>query len=598
MHLDLVNLLAVMVAAWAGGRLATRLGYPSVLGEILAGILLGPAALGLVEDSAALSVLAELGVLLMMLYIGMEIDPAELERASWGGLLAALGGFLAPFLLCFGLARWWGGDLLTALFIGIAAGVTSLAVNSRILVDLSIMGTRLAHVLMAGALVTDTLCLVALSIILGAAQEGGVEHLSLGALATSLGRAALFFAVTGVAGLYLLPRQGGPLLRFVARGSRTAGFTLALTLAVAVAWLAELLGLHGLVGAFIAGMFLRERSLGREMAAQLRHIVHDASIGFLAPIFFVTTGFAVSFRALRGDLSELLLLVLLATVGKVAGTLLAYLATGRGWREGLVLGAAMNGRGAVEIIVAGIALDAGIIDERLFSMLVFLAILTTATVPLTLRWGVAWLRRRGELVAGRESRRGVVVVGAGRTARELARVLGQGRPLCLVDSSVDHCREAREEGLEALRGSALDLEVLEAAGAASAALVVAATSNASVNALVARLARQHYGVPEVIVALADPEEGADALRHLGAALLFGRGVCLVEWDQRLRDGEVAAAEVAAESVRSLSGDEVLPLAVVGPEGPRPFLGRCAVAAGERLVVLAVRRAHSSLALGA
>ena len=138
MHLDIVNLLLVLMAAWGAGKLAARVGYPAVLGELLAGILLGPPLLGLIHASPALSVLAEVGVLLMMLYIGMEIDPRELKKASWGGLLAALGGFITPFVLCFGLVMWATGSLVAAFFVGIAAGVTSLATKSRILVDLDV----------------------------------------------------------------------------------------------------------------------------------------------------------------------------------------------------------------------------------------------------------------------------------------------------------------------------------------------------------------------------------------------------------------------------------------------------------------------------
>lgn len=587
MHLHLLDLLGVMAAAWAGGRLAARLGYPSVLGELLAGILLGPAVLGLLSETPAIAVLADLGVLLMMLYIGMEVDPAELRRASWAGLLAAAGGFAAPFLLCFGLARWWGHDLLPALFLGVAAGVTALAVNSRILVDLDLMQTRLAHVLMAAALATDTLCLVALGVVLGAAEAGGAAHLELPALAEALVRAVLFFAVAGLLARVVLPRWGRSVRRMLSGASRTAGVSLALFLAVGFAQLAEAMGLHGLVGAFLAGMLLREPALGRELAASLRHVVHDASIGFLAPLFFVTAGFAVQLGDLRGSLGEVVLLVLLATAGKVFGTMGAYALTGRGWREGLVLGAAMNGRGAVEVIVAGMALEAGLIDGALFTLLVVLAMLTTATVPLTLRWGVRWLRARGELVVAREGRSGTVIVGASDTAIALGKALEGSGPLCLVDSAEDHCRAARAAGLEAVHGSALDVEVLEAAGAGSAAVLIAVTPNASLNALVAETARRRLGVPTVHLVVSDrPDaDAAAALRHLDAWPLFGRPIDLGEWDQRLRRGEVRVEPRPGGAEGSVAGAS-LPLAVLGLDGPRMYEGEATVGHDELVLALA------------
>ncbi len=396
LHLDLLNLLLVLVAAWSAGRLATRVGYPAVLGELLAGIVLGPALLGWLHADAALMVLAEVGILLMMLYIGMEIDPRELKRASWGGLLAAIGGFVTPFALAFGVVIAFGGSVVAAIFVGLAAGVTSLATKSRILVDLDLMDTRIAHVMMAGALVADAISLVAFSAILGMGAEG-LSAFDGGLVAVVVAKATAFIAFAAFFGQVLLPRVTGWLSR---RGwtHRTSSFTLVLILAVGMGEAAELAGLHGVLGAFLAGLFLRDELLGSMLARDLRGVVKDASIGFLAPIFFITAGFAVSFDALGSDALLLGSIIVVGTLGKIVGTALFYLPTGNGWREGLTIGAGMNGRGAVEIILAGLALDAGIIDARLFSILVFFALFTTATVPVLLRWGVGWLRARGELV--------------------------------------------------------------------------------------------------------------------------------------------------------------------------------------------------------
>src|SRR5690606_24840280 len=152
--------------------------------------------------------------------------------------------------------------------------------------------------------------------------------------------------------------------------------------------------------------------------------VRDSSIGFLAPIFFVTAGFQVSLSVFRDDLTLLLAIIGVATVGKVVGTAAFYLLSGNGWREGLTIGGGMNGRGAVERIVAGIALEMGLITREVFSILVFMAIFTTATVPFFLKWGTEWLRSRGELVRAQGRRSGLIILGAGPTAREVARALG------------------------------------------------------------------------------------------------------------------------------------------------------------------------------
>src|SRR5690606_8271789 len=138
----------------------------------------------------------------------------------------------------------------------------------------------------------------------------------------------------------------------------------------------------------------------------------------------------------------------------------------------------MNGRGAVEIIVAGIGLQMGLISQEIFSILVFMAIFTTATVPLLLKWGTDWLRRRGELVRSGEARRGALIIGAGPLARTLAQVLSQSHPVWLVDSNPEQCALAESEGLTVIQGNALQEQVLSEAQAAHAGSFLAMTGNA------------------------------------------------------------------------------------------------------------------------
>jgi Kef-type K+ transport system membrane component KefB/mannitol/fructose-specific phosphotransferase system IIA component (Ntr-type) len=568
MELSLLNLLAVLVVAWLAGLIASRLGYPAVLGELLAGIALGPPLLGLLQGGEALAVIAEVGILLMMLYIGMEIDPSELGRASKGGLLAALGGFITPFVLCYLLVVGLGFPPLAGVFVGLAAGVTSLATKSRILVDLHLLDTRIAHVMMAGALVADTLSLVLFAVVLGVAESG---TFAAGDLAGVLVAALGYFAVATAVGLKVLPALGRVLERVP---SRTAKFTAILLVMLAYAEGAHLVGMHGILGAFLAGLFLRESVLGRSLSQEIMHVVRDVSIGFLAPVFFVTAGFAVSLDVFRTDLALLLGLVALASVGKVVGTALFYLPTGYGWREGTTIGLGMNGRGAVEIIVAQIALSMGLITQDIFSVLVFMAIATTALVPVTLKWGVSWLRNRGELERSREERSGTVIVGGGPTARALAKALHRhGADVRIVDSSAAHVAAAQREGLAAVQGSALDERVLSQAEAAHAQHFVTLTANPEVNVLAAQLARTSFAVPELFLLDRSPARTADAelAEHLGASVLFGGPVRLDAWDLHVENGEadirrhtINKTTPLAELAAAQEGDW-LPLVVVRDE---------------------------------
>ena len=367
MEFNILNLFLVLLAAWLGGQLASRLGYPSVLGELLAGILLGPPLLGLFHGSAALSVLAELGVLLMMLYIGMEIDPKDLGKASKGGILAALGGFIVPFSLGYWIVTATGGTGIAGVFVGMAMGVTSLATKSRILVDLKILDTRIAHVMMAGALIADTLSLIIFAGIISFSTSGSLDIWAIVIIAIKV---ILFFLFSWFLGLKVFPVIY-KWLKVNGFKGRTFNATLILLTALAFAELAHLAELHGILGAFIAGLILREAIAEKKLSYELTELVKDVSLGFLAPIFFVTVGFQVSFEVFQTDLYLLISTIILATVGKIVGTALFYIPSGNGWREGVTIGAGMNGRGAVEIVIAGIGLEAGIITKEIFSILVF-----------------------------------------------------------------------------------------------------------------------------------------------------------------------------------------------------------------------------------
>ncbi|MEQ9030033.1 MAG: cation:proton antiporter, partial [Aggregatilineales bacterium] len=475
MELSILNLLLVLLSAWIAGSVVARLGYPAIFGELLAGIVLGPPLLGLLEASDTLAVLAEVGVLLMMLYIGMEIDPKELFKASWGGFLAAIGGFITPFALAYiVVVVLFDGTSTAGLFVGIAAGVTSLATKSRILADLNLLDTRIAHVMMAGALVADSLSLIVFAGIISVVDLGTVEISQLITIGVEV---IVFFGLAIFLGLRVFPIAWEWLAK-LGLTSRTFYATFLLLITLLFAEMAEIAGLHAILGAFLAGLFIREGvGVERRLAGELTELVRDVSIGFLAPIFFVTAGFQVDLNVFSTSLPLLISVTVVATLGKIFGTTAFYLLSGNGWREGIVIGAGMNGRGAVEIIIAEIALTAGIITQEIFSVLVFMAIFTTATVPIFLKVGADWLQRRGELTRSADQRKGVVIVGTGPSARAIARVLHPVYPVWLIDKNLDRVQQAKEEGLNAFYGDALSLENLQEISLANARWFLALTHN-------------------------------------------------------------------------------------------------------------------------
>lgn len=591
MDLSILNLFLVLLAAFVAGRLVTRIGYPAVLGEIAVGIVLGPPLLGWLQGGAGLEVVAQLGVLSMMIYIGMEIDLRELRRASASGLLVGLGGFVLPLAGGYAVAVAFGIAPLAALLVGTVIGVTSLATKSRILVELGLLDARIAHVMMAGALIADTLALIAFAGLASVFASGSLDVVGMLVLA---GRVVAFFVVAVGLGRYVVPW----LFRVAAtRGwaGRPLTLTLVLIVGLGFAELAELAGLHGILGAFLAGLFVRDAIRAKRLSVEATETVRDVSLGFLAPVFFVTAGFDVSFAVFRDAWPLLLAVLAVAAAGKLLGAVLFSLPSGNGWREGVAVGIGMNGRGGTDVILAGIALQLTLIDTTVFSVLVFTAIATTSLVPAALKWSVRWLDRHGALVRSDDSGKMVLIVGAGPLARRLAAALGAHRPVRLIDLNPGNVRLARREGSDAVQGDALDADALARAGVEDAGVLVAATPNPVVNVLVAQRAREAFLVPRVLALLKpDVDAGlADTLASIGGRPLFGAPVDTDRWRSIAAGGDAHVVEIAVAEARALvvavdpdvGSHADLPLVVQRGEAWRPFDGADGLLDGDRVYAL-------------
>lgn len=598
---DVGALVAVLLAAWGAGWVATKVGYPAVLGELLAGILLGPPMLGLLTDGAGLDVLGELGVILMMLWIGTEIDLKNLRRASKAGLYAAIGGFVVPFAGGLFVMRLFGFDWIAGIFVGAAVGVTSLATKSRILADLRLFDTRIAYVLMAGALLSDTATLVVFAGVLSFGTEGtgGV-----GATAGVLLQVVLFFGIAALAAM-AVPRVGRWTREKLGADGPRWGLVVLLTMGLVGAALAEVLGLHAILGSFVAGMVARNGMLTERTERESADLLERLSIGILAPVFFTTAGFAIDLSAVTANLPLVIAVIAVATFGKIIGTAVAYVPTGHGWREGVVVGAAMNGRGAVEIVVAGIGVEQGLITTEVFTVLVVMAILTTAAVPVMLKVGVEWLRGRGELADAGSARRGVLIIGASALGRVWAQTLGNGRPVTLIDNNGHRVRQALAQGLKAVEGDATDIEALEDADAGQAELILALTPNFEVNLLGAKVAREEFGVREARVALgASPHPSADALlERYGVTPMGAHPLDVDRWSSLLATDEACTTtvRVTADGAEDLearlrSGRAGLPVAVARGDELVPFPLLDQLREGDRVTV--VVRADTTVELPA
>ncbi len=592
MEFTYVNLLLVLALAWTGGALANRAGFPAIVGELVAGIVFGPPLLGILEPQVGIQVLAEVGVFLMMLYIGMEINVKEMRRSGLAAVLAAAGGFAGAFGLVYLAVLNFGGNNPAAIVAGAAAGVTSLAVGSRLLVDLRLMNTRIATVLTSGALICDTVALVIFTAVMNAAGSDLGDTAEIAIMASKI---VGFFAVSWLVGVLVLPRLAAAVQR-LGFDDRTGHFTIILIVALCYAELAELAGLHSILGAFLAGIFLGERFLGFRQSHELRELVHDLSMGFLAPIFFVQAGFDVDFGVFQAAPEMLATIITAALLGKALGTMFFYVLGQRGWREGLALGVGMNGRGALDLVIAQLAKDAGLISKDIFSALVFLALISTVVVPVALKASIEWLRRRGQLVEA-ETRSGAIIVGAGPTAIEMGKFLAENQPVMMIDSNTEHCERAIDAGLGAINGNALDESVLQEAGAGHVRTLVTLTENPQINVYASQLAREVFMIPDIFayVSGADLKQASRLVESLEIPVFNLGAYELREWDRWLRRGNATPSRIVADATSSL--DDMVeesyvhgpyqPLAVHNRYGLSPAFGVMSVKDGDVVYGLAL-----------
>jgi Kef-type K+ transport system membrane component KefB len=383
--LQLAFLIAViLLAAKAAGYLSIRLGQPSVLGELLVGILLGPSLLDLLHlpfiEGAKLGEtikeLGELGVLLLMFIAGLELHLDELTRNTRVSALAGILGVLTPVALGTGTGLLFGFDMDSAIFLGLTLGATSVSISAQTLMELRVLRTRVGLGLLGAAVFDDILVILLLSIFL-AFTAGGT---SLVGVLLILGRMALFLALSTAFGLYALPKMVRITARLpISQGVLSLGMVVLLFYGVA----AEVVGgMAAITGSFLAGLMFARCS----EKERLEQGVVALAYGLFVPVFFVSIGLEVNVRALKAGVLALTgAIIVVAIASKFFGSGLGARWAGFSWRESWQLGAGMVSRGEVGLIVANVGILAGLIEESEFSAIVGMVLVTTLVTPPMLR---------------------------------------------------------------------------------------------------------------------------------------------------------------------------------------------------------------------
>lgn len=370
----LTGLLVAFVAALLGGEIAQRLKMPSVVGQIAAGVAVGPSALAWLPTSDPLELLSELGAILLLFSVGLETKLADLRRVGKTAFAVGVFGVLFPFLLGAGWAHLSGLPTAKSMFVAAAFVATSAGITAKVLQELGALERKEARIILGAAVIDDVLAMLLLAVVSALQTEAGVDVLN---LLKVLGGAVGFVVVVALLGTRVM-RRSSALLDAPLDNESPLPVSFAICLALAVA--SAHFGLAAIIGAFLAGMVLAETPHRKELEHDFARVS-----AILVPFFFVVTGSKVDVRLLTDGpvLLAVLVVTALAVVGKVMGGALG--ARVLGPRRALTVGVGMVPRGEVGVIVAGLGQQAGVFSPRTYAIVVGMSLLTSIVAPPALK---------------------------------------------------------------------------------------------------------------------------------------------------------------------------------------------------------------------
>lgn len=369
-----LSMLLVFASAKLLSEIFEHLGQPGIVGEILAGVLIGPQLLGWMAPNQVLQILADLGVMFLLFRVGLEIKSSDLLRVGGVALAVATSGVVLPFILGWGICRLWHLPAIESIFTGAAMVATSVGITAEVLASKGLLHLRASRIILAAAVIDDVLGLLVLAFVSSLAK-GSVNYLDLALTAALAVGFTLFVAIFGTRTMHrLVPRVEARLS--LAEGE----FALAMTLLFALSLLAVYAGVAAIVGAFLAGMALSETVDRR---------VHELTSGvteLLVPFFLVSIGLHFDVRSFTTRSTILLALVITvaAVVSKMIGCGFAAIRLGR--PDALRVGIGMVPRGEVGMVVAQIGLAMGVMAKSVYGIVVFMSVATTLVAPPLLKF--------------------------------------------------------------------------------------------------------------------------------------------------------------------------------------------------------------------
>jgi Kef-type K+ transport system membrane component KefB len=394
-----VSIVIILVAARILGEVFQRIGQPSLVGELLAGLIIGPSVLGLVLPNPDLQVLSNLAVFFLMFLAGLEMDAREIRRAGRAAIVISIIAFFIPLLSGVYTSLLFGLTTVQSLFMGLLLSITAVPVSAMVLMQFGILNSRLGSTVITAAVVNDIMSLIVLSIILQVAEDGPGGQINFGDLVASGINMAAFLG-----GIFLFDilfrKTAGWLQRkvepfFKKLQTKEAAFGVLLIMTIAISLIAQDIGLHFLIGTFFSGLIVYKGMIGRQNFNKVYGTISAITFGFFAPIFFTLIGIEFNVQSLLNAIPLFLALLGVAIVTKVVAGYVGAKIVGFSRELSLAIGFLMNGRGMVELVIAAIGFAAGVIDMTLFSIAVAIGLITSILAPITSRPLVSSAKSKG-----------------------------------------------------------------------------------------------------------------------------------------------------------------------------------------------------------
>jgi len=364
------------------GELFRRIKQPSLVGELLAGVILGPSLLAILEPNDTMTVLANVAVFFLIFMAGLELKLSEIRKASKSALVLAVIGFTIPFISGYHICTLFGLGQIPSLFVGLLLSITAIPVSSMILMEFGILKSRIGTTVITAALINDIMAMVVFSLILiSPTNNQSFDYVQVGLMG---GKIALFFAVLATVIFVMKKTVSSDKVESAVQKFRTkeASVGILLVFGFSIALFAHYSNLHFIIGAFFAGLIFGSKFWGEKIHTHNSKLISGITFGFFAPIFFVFIGIEFDLKSLTNSIPLLLTLLSVAIASKVAGGFLAAKITKFSNHESLAIGCLMNGRGMVEMAIASIGYSMGLIDESLFSVVIAIGFITTIITPI------------------------------------------------------------------------------------------------------------------------------------------------------------------------------------------------------------------------